>query len=69
MWCIQGDSAQKRKKIGRVLPVSFRSLRQRVRGAESAGGAEEVLEAQPATTRPRASIPNSPNRVIIMSKH
>ena len=60
---------QNRKKIGRVLPVSFRSLRQRVRGAESEGGAEEVLEAQPVTMRPSASMPSSPSRVIIISKH
>ena len=61
---------QKRKKIGRLLPVSFRSLRQRVRGAESDCGAEEVREAQPAAAmRPRASMPSSPSRVIVISKH
>ena len=61
---------QKRKKIGRLLPVSFRSLRQRVRGAESDRGAEEVLEAQPAAAmRLRASMPSSPSRVIVIAKH
>src|SRR6266498_3575771 len=60
----QGDSTQKRKKIGRVLPVSFGSLRQRVRGAESDRGGDGLLEAQPATTRPSASIPSSPSRFM-----
>jgi hypothetical protein len=61
---------QKRKKIGRLLPVSFRSLRQRVRGAESDRGAEEVLEAQPeAAMRQSASMPSSPSRVIVIAKH
>jgi hypothetical protein len=61
---------QKRKKIGRLFPVSFRSLRQRVRGAESDRGAGEVLEAQPAAAmRQRASMPSSPSRVIVIAKH
>jgi hypothetical protein len=64
-----GDSAQKRKKIGRVLPVSFRSLRQRVRGPVSDRGGEGLLEAQPPTMRPIASMPSSPIRVIIIAKH
>src|SRR5262249_35982510 len=52
----QGDSAQKRKKIGRVFPCSLRSLRQRVRtGWDSRGGGYEFEEAQPAITSPETT--------------
>lgn len=60
---------QKRKKIGRVLPVSFRSLRQRVRGGDSDRGAEGLAEAQPARARPRASIPIRPSRFMVTLEH
>jgi hypothetical protein len=55
---------QNRKKSGRVLPVSFLSLRQRVRLGGSDRGAGGLLEAQPATKSPRASIPSNPSLFI-----
>jgi hypothetical protein len=61
---LQGDCAQKRKNIGRELPVSFGLLRQRAVG-DSDRGAEGALEAQPAAERERRSMPRSPSSLII----
>ena len=50
--------------MGLVLPVSLRSLRQRVRTGGSDRGAGGLLEAQPAATIESARIPSSPSLFI-----
>lgn len=59
---------QKRKKSGLVEPVSFGSLRQRVRGGESERGAGGLLDAQPATQSAHTNMPSSPSRLIDVIK-
>jgi hypothetical protein len=60
-----GDSAQKRKKIGRVFPCSPGLLRQRVRtGADSRGGGYELEEAQPAITSPETTTTSGMSALI-----
>lgn len=59
---------QKRKNIGRELPVSLGLFRHRVRGGESDRAGGGLVEEQPATMSPSASIPANPSFFIIVVK-